>query len=103
MATAVLQEILNQLRELEIEELKEVDQAVQQYLVAKALITGSTAFDQALLESGLVEQIKQPHYRQEAEHQLLQIQGKPLSKRLLRNGAKWLFISLTAAPWSNAM
>jgi secreted Zn-dependent insulinase-like peptidase len=97
MAQAVLQEILNQLRELEIEELQEVDQAVQQYLVARAesnqaiqqslaeraLPPRKTAFDQALLDSGLVEQIKHPTYRQEAQQQLIQIQGKPLSETII--------------------
>ncbi|MBW4471984.1 MAG: hypothetical protein KME45_16490 [Stenomitos rutilans HA7619-LM2] len=83
MAQAALQEILNQLRELEIEELKEVDQAVQQYLVAKALTSERTAFDQALLDSGLVEQINQPRYRQETDRQLLQVRGKPLSETII--------------------
>ncbi|MBW4690397.1 MAG: hypothetical protein KME27_01380 [Lyngbya sp. HA4199-MV5] len=83
MAQTALQAILNQLRELEIEELKEVNQAVQQYLVARAITFERTAFDRALLDSGLIEQLKQPHYRQETDRQLLQVQGKPLSETII--------------------
>lgn len=83
MAQAALQKILNQLRELDIEELKEVDQAVQQYLVAKSLTARRTVFDQVLLDSGLVDQLKQPHYRQETEQQLIKVQGKPLSETII--------------------
>ncbi|MUG94613.1 hypothetical protein F7734_20455 [Scytonema sp. UIC 10036] len=83
MAQAILNEILNQLQELELQELQELKQAVQQQLVTKSPTPKSTTFHQALLDSGLVKQIKQPNYRQQTEQKLIKIQGKFLSETII--------------------
>ncbi len=83
MAQAILNEIIGQLQKLELEELQELEQAVQQQLVTKSSTSKSTNFHKALLDSGLVKQIKQPNYRQQTEQQLIKIQGKFLSETIV--------------------
>lgn len=83
MAQAILNEIIGQLQKLELEELQELEQAVQQQLVTKSSTSKSTTFHKALLDSGLVKQIKQPNYRQQTEQELIKIQGKFLSETLV--------------------
>lgn len=83
MAQAILQEILAQLQTLEIDELKELNQAIQQHLVDKEEPDVHKAFHQALLESGLVKQIKRPAYRQINEQQLIEVQGQALSETMV--------------------
>jgi hypothetical protein len=83
MTQAILNEILGQLQELKLQELQELKQAVQQQLMTKLPTSKSIAFHQALLDSGLVKQIKQPNYRQPTEPQLIKIQGKPLFETII--------------------
>jgi hypothetical protein len=83
MAQAILQKILNQLQELETEELHQLDRAVKQYLVMKMQTAEQSAFEHALLESGLVKQIKQPTYRHVNKEELIEVQGKPLSETII--------------------
>lgn len=60
MPQAILDEILNQLKSLELTELQQLNQAVQDYLVKKEEAAKRIAFHQALASSGLVRQIKKP-------------------------------------------
>ncbi|GAA6615821.1 hypothetical protein [Scytonema sp. NUACC26] len=83
MTQAILNKILGQLQELELQELQELKQAVQQQLVTKSPIPKFTTFYQALLDAGLVKQIKQPSYRQQTEQELIKIQGKFLSETIV--------------------
>ncbi|KYC38749.1 hypothetical protein WA1_36905 [Scytonema hofmannii PCC 7110] len=83
MAQAILNKIIGQLQKLELKELQELEQAVQQQLVTKLSTYKSTTFHKALLDSGLVKQIKQPNYRQQTEQQLIKIQGKFLSETIV--------------------
>jgi hypothetical protein len=62
MTQVILHKILAQLPELEIEELQELNQVIGQYLAAKTTTTEQTVFYQALLDSGLVKQIKYPPF-----------------------------------------
>lgn len=82
MAKAILQKILAQLQALEIDELR-LDEAIQQHLVDKQETDVHKAFHQALLESGLVKQIKRPAYRQINEQQLIEVQGQALSETII--------------------
>ncbi|WP_013320858.1 hypothetical protein [Gloeothece verrucosa] len=42
-----------------------------------------TKFYQALLESGLVKQIKNPTYDEPTKRKLLEVQGKPVSETII--------------------
>lgn len=83
MTQAMLQKIISQLQELETEELHQLDQAIKHRLVVKTQTAEQTAFEQALLESGLVKQIKQPTYRHVNREELIEVQGKPLSETII--------------------
>lgn len=83
MAQAILNQILEQLKILELEELQQLNQAIQKRLADKAEATQRSTFHQALLASGLVKQIKEPTYSQQTKQQLIQIQGKPVSETII--------------------
>ncbi|MEH1831976.1 MAG: hypothetical protein V7L29_07865 [Nostoc sp.] len=83
MTQGILQKIISQLQELETEELHQLDRAVKQRLIVKTQTPEQTAFEQALLESGLVKQIKQPTYRHVHREELIEVQGKPLSETII--------------------
>jgi hypothetical protein len=83
MTQPMLEKILNQLQELETEELHQLNRAIKQCLVGKTQTAEQTAFEQALLESGLVKQIKQPTYRHVTREELIKVQGKPLSETII--------------------
>ncbi|NDJ25100.1 hypothetical protein GS682_26350 [Nostoc sp. B(2019)] len=83
MAQAILQKILNQLKELELEELQQLNQAIDKHLAVKQETANQTTFYQALLNSGLVRQIKHPSYVQTTQHKLVQVRGKPISETIV--------------------
>ncbi len=83
MAQVILQEILNQLQALELEELQQLNQAIQISLAVKQETANQTAFHQALLSSGLVKQIKHPTYNQTTPQQLVVFSGKPISETIV--------------------
>ena len=84
MAQAILNQILDQLKTLELEELQQLNQAIQKRLADKEeAAQRSTTFHEALLASGLVKQIVEPTYSQQTEQQLIQIQGKPVSETII--------------------
>ena len=83
MAQAVLNQILAQLETLELEELQQLNEAIEKYLALKDETAKQTAFHHALLTSGLVRQIEQPADGQLTERQLIQVQGKPVSETIL--------------------
>ncbi|MBG1240930.1 hypothetical protein [Nostoc sp. NZL] len=83
MPQAILNQILNQLNILEPEELQQLNQAIQRYLVEQEQVTQQATFHEALLTSGLVKQLKQPAYNQQTEQQLIQVQGKPVSETII--------------------
>ena len=58
MALVTLNQILKQLETLEIGELQQLNQMIQKYLADKEESVKQAAFHQALIDSGLVKQIK---------------------------------------------
>lgn len=83
MAKAILQNIIDQLTNLETEELHQLNQVITQYIAVKMQTESETAFEQALLESGLVKEIKKPSYRNLTTEQLVKVKGKPLSETII--------------------
>jgi hypothetical protein len=83
MAQAILNQILAQIETLELEELQQLNQAIQKYLADKQKTPQRTTFHKALLSSGLVKQLKQPSYTRQSERRLIQVQGKPVSETII--------------------
>jgi glucokinase len=83
MALETLNQILQQLETLETKELQQLNQTIQKYLVDKQENLKQAAFHQALIDSGLVKQIKHPVYEQITERKLIQIEGKPISETII--------------------
>lgn len=83
MARETLNQIMNQLGTLELEELRQLHQTLQKYLAEREEIDSLAAFHQALINSGLVKQIKQPSYESISERRLIQVEGKPVSETLI--------------------
>ena len=84
MTQAILNQILVQLVELEPEELQQLNQVIQKHLAAKEEAVQRTRFHKALLTSGFVKQLNQPSYNQQAERQLIQVQGTPVSETIIQ-------------------
>jgi len=78
MAIETLNQILKQLETLELKELQQLNQTIQKYLAVK-----QAAFHQALIDSGLVKQIKHPAYEPITERRLIQVEGKPVSETII--------------------
>lgn len=83
MAKAILNQILVQLKSLEVVELQQLNQAVQERLTSQQVTSEQAAFHQALLESGLVRQIKMPSLRKNCERRLFEIQDQPISETII--------------------
>lgn len=83
MAQETLNQIMNQLGTLELEELKQLHQTLQKYLADQERTDKQAAFHQALINSGLVKQIKQPSYDPIRERRLIQVEGKPVSETIV--------------------
>lgn len=83
MAITTLTEILNQLDNLETQELEELNQTIQQYLKKREESLKKAGFHQALIDSGLVKQIKYPTYEHRGERQLIEVEGKPVSETII--------------------
>ncbi|MFB2977445.1 hypothetical protein ACE1CM_14735 [Microseira sp. BLCC-F43] len=83
MAQATLNQILSQLETLELEELHQLNQKIQKSLADKEEIAKRAAFHQALLDSGLVKQIKHPLYEPISQRRLIQVEGKPVSETII--------------------
>ncbi|MBW4634626.1 MAG: hypothetical protein KME30_22770 [Iphinoe sp. HA4291-MV1] len=83
MAQETLKQILNQLETLELEELQQLHQTIQRYLAQKERTDKQAAFHQALIDAGLVKQIKRPSYDPIAERRLIQVEGKPVSETII--------------------
>lgn len=83
MAQTTLNQILNQLETLELEELKQLHQTIQKYLADKEGTNRQATFHQALIDAGLVKQIKHPSYDPITERRLIQIEGKPVSETII--------------------
>ena len=82
MSQTILSQMLNKLQFLEPVELQQLDRAVQEYLINREQAAKQVAFQQALVNSGLVRQIKTISH-QSRKRQLIQIQGKPISETII--------------------
>jgi hypothetical protein len=83
MSAETLNQILKKLETLEIEELQQLNQTVKKYLDAQEKNHKQAAFHQALVDAGLVKQIKHPYYAPITERQLIHVQGKPVSETII--------------------
>lgn len=83
MAQTILNQMIEQLKTLEAEELRELDQAIQNQLLPQEENRKREAFHQALLDSGLVKQIKRPHRIKTPRPPLVVVQGKPVSETII--------------------
>src|SRR5213082_1458166 len=80
MGREVITRVLELVRELNEDELRQVRQAVSVQLGERSDTHGREAFHRALLAAGLVKEIKTPPLRPDEERPLVPIQGKPLSE-----------------------
>ncbi len=85
MSQTILSQMLDKLQFLEPVELQQLDRAIQQYLIEREQAAKQIAFHQALVDSGLMRQIKKISY-QPRRRQLIQIQGKPISETIIEEG-----------------
>ncbi|MBW4479353.1 MAG: hypothetical protein KME54_21485 [Tolypothrix brevis GSE-NOS-MK-07-07A] len=83
MAIETLNQIIKQLETLEIKELQQLNHTIQKYLADKEEIVKQAAFHQALIDSGLVKQIKHPAYQPITQRQLVYVEGKPVSESII--------------------
>ena len=83
MAIETLNQILNQLKTLEIEEIEQLNQIIQKYLADQEATFKQKAFHQALMDSGLVKQINYPTYERITERRLINYEGKPVSETII--------------------
>lgn len=83
MSQAILNQILDQLQTLEPSELQQLSQVIQRYLRDREASAKRIAFHRALVESGLVRQIKNPTFEQRTHQHLIQIQGGSVSQTII--------------------
>lgn len=83
MTPITLNQILDRLETLKTEELQKIERTIQKYLSERQETVKQAAFHQALIDSGLVKQIKEPCYEAIAERQLIQVEGKPISQTII--------------------
>jgi hypothetical protein len=83
MAIETMNQILKQLETLELKELQQLNQTIEEYLADKEETVKQAVFHQALINSGLVKQIKHPAYEPITERRLIQIEGKPISETII--------------------
>jgi hypothetical protein len=83
MARAAVTQMLDMIGRLSVDELQEVHEAIQARLEKTSTTDSREAFHQALLDSGLVKQIKPRSPLRDADRPLVPIQGKPLSETII--------------------
>ncbi len=82
MSQTILSQMLDKLQFLEPVELRQLNYAVQERLINKEQAAKQVAFHQALVDSGLVQQIKTISH-QSRVRQPIQVQGKPISETII--------------------
>jgi hypothetical protein len=85
MTQITLDHILKQLDTFELDELKQLNKTILKYVSEREEPLKKAAFHQALLDAGLVKQIKHPTERESAERPLIQVEGKPVSETILES------------------
>jgi hypothetical protein len=85
MPQAILKQILDQLGTLEPSELQQLNQAIQHYLADTETAAQRVVFHQALVEPGLVRQIKTPAFESRTRQHLIQVQGESVSQTIIED------------------
>jgi hypothetical protein len=75
--------VLETIETLKPEELQRVQQAVQARLGQKRYPPGEEQFLQALLDAGIIREIKPPRTTPVGERRRIQASGKPVSETLI--------------------
>jgi hypothetical protein len=83
MAQSKLDRILALVRDLNEEQLRQVQRAVIEQPARRAEATAEDRFNLALLGSGLVKELKMPLPRDESTRPLVEVKGKPLSETII--------------------
>jgi hypothetical protein len=83
MPQVILNQIINQLQMLEPSELQQLSQVIQRSLKDSEESAQKSAFHQALVESGLVRQIKHRTVEQRIQQHLIQIEGESVSQTVI--------------------
>ncbi|NJL55279.1 hypothetical protein HC928_08915 [bacterium] len=83
MPQTILSQIIEQLQTLEPFELQQLSQAIEQQLKDRETSTRQSAFHQALVEAGLVKQVKYPSFERATHQQLIRIQGESVSQTII--------------------
>jgi hypothetical protein len=83
MTQAQLNQILEQLETLAPYELCQLYQVIQTYIANREQAVHQAKFHQALLTSGLIQQLKQPSSSPVTQRRLVQVDGKPISETII--------------------
>lgn len=83
MALEALTQVLEAIQNLEPDELRHVQQLVQERLALDCYPPEEERFHQALLAAGLVKEIKPPRRIPSGQRRLIQARGKPVSETLM--------------------
>lgn len=81
MAQAALERIINEMKTLNPEELRELERAARRLLSQE--FTDEERFLESLRETGLLSDVKRPSRDNTPERPLVPIQGKPLSETII--------------------
>lgn len=83
MAQATLNRVLEDIKTLDPEEIRQVQHALESQLAPTKADDAGEGFQQAMLDAGLISEIKRPDRSQQRERRLVPIQGKPLSETII--------------------
>lgn len=83
MTKVILNQIINQLDTLELEELQQLNQAIQKSLAEFEASAQKTRFHRVLLTSGLVKDIKPSRRTPQRSRELIQVNNQPVSETII--------------------
>jgi hypothetical protein len=83
MSQALLNQILNHLPALDLSELQHLNQVIKDYICRQENNAKPADFHQALVDSGMVRQIKRPSQERKTKRQLVQVKGEPISQTIV--------------------
>ena len=83
MAQAILTRVLEDIRTLELDELRSVERALQERLETAGYSAQEWKAMQTLVEAGLLKEIKPRCRERKTEYTPVPIQGKPLSETII--------------------
>ncbi len=83
MAQATLNRVLEDIRNMELTELSFVERAVQERLETAGYSPDEWSALQALLQAGLLTEIKPKRVNTAGERRLIRVEGKPISETIV--------------------